>query len=89
MTQSNPIIDRIKRRLLELAKHHNSHQKEVPLDTTKIIGYFRDSSHGPIENNNDIIEAINQLINESLFIEGKDMSLFLTDLGYKYIEENL
>ncbi|UML84101.1 hypothetical protein FH587_19045 [Leptospira interrogans] len=65
------------------------HKKEVPLDTTKIMGYFRNASNGPIEQDEEIIEAINQLLSELLFIEGKDDSIFLTDLGYKYIEENL
>ncbi len=46
-------INQVKRRLLELAKIHNSHQKGVPLDTTIIMGYFRNSLNGRIPTNFD------------------------------------
>ncbi|WP_039939680.1 hypothetical protein [Leptospira noguchii] len=82
-------IDRIKRRLLELVKHQNSYQRGTPLSSQIITNSLKDSSKGPVEESKTIAEALKQLVDEKLFITGKDGSIFLTDQGYKYIERNI
>ncbi|MGE8710699.1 hypothetical protein [Leptospira interrogans] len=89
MTQNNPIIDRIKRRIFELAKFHNLRKGES-LSVQNITSSLMKESNGPVEKGPEISATINQLIAEGLFTaKNADPAIFLTDLGYKYIEENL
>ncbi|TGM97290.1 hypothetical protein [Leptospira dzoumogneensis] len=84
----NPIVNRIKLRLLDLAKYHNLKSGGF-LSVQNITGYLMDSSKGPVEKGPDITEAIKLIVEEGLFtVNEKDAGIFLTDSGFQYINEN-